>query len=321
MNPSPLRAWLAVWCVIASQIAWAAPLTFGVFGDTPYFAFEEPAVRQIIEQMNAEPLAHVVHIGDFKGGSSPCSDEVFAQRLEMFARIRHPFVFVPGDNEWTDCHRSGAGNHDPIERLQLLRKLFHTGERSLGQRVIALERQSAQPAFAQYRENVRWADDRVVFAAFNVPGSNNNLGRTLEMDREYQGRMLANQAWLGETVKRAVASNARALVILFHADPRFDRWTNETNPRDGFVSWRRMLRGAAATFKRPILIVHGDGHRYRVDQPLRDPATGTTAANVTRLEVMGTPETNWVRVTITDHTPARFVIEPGRSREGSSTPN
>lgn len=315
------RWWLAAWCILTSQVAWPAPLTFGVFGDTPYFAFEEPAVRQIIEQMNSERLAHVVHIGDFKSGASPCSNEVFEQRLELFARIAHPFVFVPGDNEWTDCHRGGAGNYDPLERLQLLRKLFHTGDRSLGQRTIALERQSQQAAHSEYRENVRWSHDRVMFAAFNVPGSNNNFGRSPAMDREYQVRMLANQAWLSETVKLALAANARALVLFFHADPRFDRWTNETNPRDGFIGWRRMLRGAALTFKRPILVVHGDGHRYRIDQPLRDPATGATAANVTRLEVMGTPETNWVRVTITDHAPARFVIEPGRAREGGSTPN
>lgn len=287
---------------------------FGVFGDTPYFPFEEAAVRQLIGQMNDQPLAHVVHVGDLKSGSSLCSDPLFAERLEMFGASRHPFIFVPGDNEWTDCHRGSNGSYDPLERLATLRKLFHAGDESLGQRRLRLERQSSQPRFALYRENLRWSASGVMFAAFNVPGSNNNFGRTPQMDQEYQARMAANQAWLTETLNRARRANARALVIFFHADPRFDRWTNETNPRDGFVGWRRMLRAAAVAFKKPILLVHGDEHRYRLDQPLRDPANGNTYANVTRLEVMGAPETNWVRVTITDGPAPRFVIEPGRAR-------
>jgi hypothetical protein len=34
-----------------------------------------------------------------------------------------PFVFVPGDNDWTDCHRR-AGAYDPLERLARLRVFF-----------------------------------------------------------------------------------------------------------------------------------------------------------------------------------------------------
>lgn len=310
-----LGAWLIA---LAATQAAAAPLTFGVFGDTPYFPFEESAVRQIIEQMNGERLAHVVHIGDFKSGSSLCSDPLFAERLELFARIQHPFVFVPGDNEWTDCHRGTNGSYQPLERLNVLRRMFHAGDDSLGQRRLRLTRQSNQPKFAPYRENVRWHIDGVMFAAFNVPGSNNNLGRNPEMDDEYRARMVANQAWLSETASSARKDDARALVLFFHADPRFDRWTNETNAKDGYIAWRRMLRVAAALFRKPILVVHGDGHRYRVDQPLRDPANGATTANVTRLEVMGAPETNWVRVTISDGPVARFFIEPGRPRNNAT---
>jgi hypothetical protein len=301
-------------CWLGAQAS-AAELTFGVYGDTPYLPFEDAAVAAMIEDMNRESLAFVVHVGDFKSGSSACSDELFVERRALLARSVHPLVVLPGDNEWTDCHRQGAGSYDPIERLDKLRELFHAGDRSLGPRPMALERQSQQARFARYRENVRWSLDGVMFVALHIVGSNNNLARNATMDAEYRERMAANEAWLSEAVKRAQAADLRALVVFFHADPRFDRWGSDS-PRDGFVSTRKILRVAAAAFKKPLLVVHGDGHRYRIDQPLRDPATGDTFGNVTRLEVFGAPETNWARVTIYGNAPARFRIEPGRPRPG-----
>ena len=35
------------------------------------------------------------------------------RRRALLARSVHPLVLLPGDNEWTDCHRLGAGGHDP----------------------------------------------------------------------------------------------------------------------------------------------------------------------------------------------------------------
>jgi hypothetical protein len=43
-----------------------------------------------------------------------------------------PFIFVPGDNEWTDCERLSNGAYDPLERLGKLRRLFWEDEFSLG---------------------------------------------------------------------------------------------------------------------------------------------------------------------------------------------
>src|SRR5690606_35598316 len=41
-------------------------------------------------------------------------------------------VYTPGDNEWTDCHRSRAGGFDPLERLAALRSLFFARGEALG---------------------------------------------------------------------------------------------------------------------------------------------------------------------------------------------
>ena len=67
--------------------------------------------------MNAQPLAFVVHVGDIGASALACSDDWLLERKAQFARIRHPFVLVPGDNEWSDCK-------DPLERLARWRELF-----------------------------------------------------------------------------------------------------------------------------------------------------------------------------------------------------
>jgi hypothetical protein len=286
----------------------AERFSFAAFGDTPYFAFEEPAVERLIAGLADAKVAFVVHVGDFKLGAASCSDEVFIERRRLFDASPVPFIFVPGDNEWVDCRSVLAGGHDPLERLAQLRALFHAGDASLGQRRLPLERQSADPRFSAYRENVRWTFGGIVFVALNVPGSNNNLGRDDAMDAEHAGRMAANLEWLADATRRASAPGVRGLIVFAHADPSFER---PARRRDGYARFREALATHAARLEKPLLLVHGDGHRYRVDQPLRDRATGSRLANFTRLEVFGAPQVNWVRIDVDPANPRLFAIAPG----------
>ena len=50
-----------------------------------------------------------------------------------------------------------------------------------------------------------------------------------------------------------------------------------------------------ATFPGDVLLIHGDTHVYRRDQPLTD-EEGGVLANFTRLETFGSPDVGWVRV-------------------------
>src|SRR6202162_4245050 len=98
--------------------------SFGVMGDTPYSEREEPHFLRMIERMNAEPLAFVVHVGDFKSGASPCTDALFEKRKAQFNGSKHALIYTPGDNDWTDCRWATRGAMDPIERLAKLRQVF-----------------------------------------------------------------------------------------------------------------------------------------------------------------------------------------------------
>lgn len=253
-------------------------VSFALLGDVPYSRAQVNLLDGLIDAMNAEPLAFVVHVGDITSGSGLCSDEWLEARARQFARIRHPFVLLPGDNEWADCRRTGF---DPLERLSKWRSLFCRDDPRL-----ALERQSTLDArFPEYCEHVRWEARGMLLVGLNVPGGNNNLGRAPETDAEHARRMRAALAWLEASAARAAARSA-SLVVLLHANPRFEAKSDPDAP-DGYAPLRAALRALAS--RRPLVVAHGDTHRYRDDEPL---------PHVRRIEVDGSPFMSWLRATL-----------------------
>ncbi len=278
-------------------------LQFALIGDTPYSAAEAAALDSMIAEINREDLAFVIHVGDITGGQGPCTDEWFEARKRQFEKFRHPFVIVPGDNEWVDCHRTGF---DPMERLKKFRDLFESGDRSLGLRTLSLERQSGP--YAEYREHMRWVAGEVLFVGVNVQGSNNNLGRMPAMDAEHRARMAAVFAWLEDSVQLAEKRRLAGILVFAQADPDFEGRIRRKS--DGFADFRNALRALALRFGKPILFVNGDTHLYKLDQPLADPATGVPTRNFTRVVVFGSPQTRWIRAGVDPASPQVFQVSP-----------
>lgn len=279
-------------CTTAPPLPVAGGIAFGLMGDTPYTEREVRALDAMIDRMNAEELAFVVHVGDITSGRGPCTDDWFLARKAQFERLRHPFILIPGDNDWTDCHRSGM---DPLERLARFRELFEAGDESMGQRKMKVERQSTDPKFAAYREHMRWQAGNVQFVTLNVQGSNNNLGRTPAMDKEHAERMAAAFEWLDEAVKQAELEQRSALVVIVQANPDFEERLNKPGALDGHAAFRSVLRTHAQWLKRPLLLVHGDTHNYHQNRPLKDEKTGQPVPNFLRIEVDGSPWVRWLR--------------------------
>jgi hypothetical protein len=232
----------------------------------------------MIDRMNADKLAFVVHVGDITSGRGPCDDAWLEARKRQFARVKAPFVLLPGDNEWTDCRRSGF---DPMERLDKWRKLFCTSVEEL-----SLERQKGK-----HCENVRWIHDNVVFVGLNIPGGNNNLS---DDPAEHGERMQAVFAWLDEA--ETLARGRGGLVVLMHANPLLTRRFGA----DGYEAVRERLRRLGQAMPGKVLLVHGDTHRFRDDEPL---------PGLRRAEVYGWPHIRWAKARI-ERTGARlFEVE------------
>jgi hypothetical protein len=291
---------------------------FAVLGDMPYNPVEEARFPDLIEDINSDAeLAFVVHVGDFKsGGRAPCSDKVFEQAKSQLDRFRAPLIYTPGDNEWTDCRRRALGGYDPLERLAKLREIFFRGEHSLGQAAMPLTRQSGNPARGKFRENTRWIFGGLVFTALHIVGSNNNLGRDSRGDAEHRERMDATLQWMREAFALARRDDLRALVLFLHANPGFERRHDE---KSGFRSFLVELEREAVVFKKPVLLIHGDTHTFRVDRPLRSKDDHRPLENFIRLETFGSPNMNWVKVVVDPQDPELFQIAAGTFSVG--TPN
>ena len=311
MRGRPLIALLVLICCACAQQPAQAPrgaFSFGLIGDLPYLPREEQTLRDLIAEMNAQPLAFVAHDGDIKSGGSRCDDEVLFWNKQVFDSSRHPFIYVPGDNEWTDCHRASNGGFDPIERLARLREVFFPDDQSLGRQRLTLTRQSADPRYSAYRENVRWVIGNVMFVGVNVPGSNNNFGRTATADAEYRARNAADLEWLRQAFDAVRRERLLGIAIIMQADPFFELPRGHKDRR-GFEDLLALLQSETAALGKAVLLVHGDTHFFRVDQPLLD-SSGHKLANFTRLETFGSPALGWVRVSVDPADAKLFVIEP-----------
>jgi endonuclease/exonuclease/phosphatase family metal-dependent hydrolase len=282
-----------------------APLTLAVIGDTPYGDEQVAAFPDLVENVNADPKVRLVmHLGDIKNGSSTCTTERFRDLRAMFDTFRDPFVYTPGDNEWTDCHRPAEGGFLPTERLAAVRQVFFpqpgvtTGGRP--QRVLT---QAADPAHGEYVENVRWTRSHVTFANVHVVGSSNDLQpwfgpaetpeQRSERLAEFDRRQAADLDWLDETFAAAEADRSHGVVIGMQAD-------TIAGTREGFAAINERIERRASEFDGPVLLLQGDTHSFTVDRPF--PA----APNLTRIVVEGETADEWLRLGVDPRTPEVF---------------
>lgn len=302
-----------------------ARFEFALIGDMPYDSRQAREFANVMKGINAAELAFVVHNGDFwwdgqswteqAGGLPPCGDATFEDRLGFAQSSRHPFIFVPGDNDWADCHRAKPRVYDPVERLSKLRQMFFSGDRSLGRRTLRLTRQSEDAPYARFRENVRWTYGDVLFVTLHVLGSNNNVGHTPELDAEASERTAASLAWMKQAFHLARRRGSRAIMIIAQADPRFENtWpadvqqrymlaglgfkSPETRRATGFDEFLAALERETVAFGRQVVYVHGDTHVFRVDKPLFGSTSRRFIENFTRVETFGYPDTHWVRAIV-----------------------
>ena len=294
-----LKSFLTLALVAGTLTTHAETFSFAALGDTPYhLPGDFDKFERLIKRVNGIKPAFTLHVGDIKPGNRPCSDQHFQKIHDMFDTFEQPLIYTPGDNEWTDCHRADNGGMDPLERLAKVRGLFFADPtQSLGKNRIPLAYQKA------YIENRRWERASVVFATLHVVGSNNNLQRDQAAVNEYIARNAANLAWMRDTFEVAAKQNANAVVLAFQADLGWDLDGFEDR-RAGFNDTLNALRRHAREFGKPILVVHGDRHRFVIDKPLRQ--NRQLIPNVTRLMVFGDAEVHGVRISVDTENPDVF---------------
>ncbi|GAA1283559.1 hypothetical protein Psi02_30130 [Planotetraspora silvatica] len=275
-----------------------------LIGDMPYGDIGRAQFPRVIDEINADHgIAFTVFDGDIKNGSERCDQPPYDLAVKNFASFRRPLVYVPGDNEWTDCDRASNGGYDANERLALVRKMFAAKPYSLGRQTLKLDRQSSA-----FPENVRWQYGAVTYLGLNIPGSDNNApqfdatGKQVDGDQtEYTVRNAANLDWLDKGFAAAKAAHSKAIVIVLQAD----MWTTE--PTAHFADTKRKLAQLSIAFPGQILLVNGDSHVLKIDKPLTD-ANDQAIQNVTRVQTFGSAQNHWVSAEIDPRDPDVFTF-------------
>jgi hypothetical protein len=233
-----------------------------VYGDAPYGTTptdnaEFLATPTFIDSINADAsVSLVLHVGDIHSGKQFCTLDYDQSIYDLWTAFQRPLVYTPGDNEWTDCHKSGegGGSYDagtgqivfktdaagnlidyaggnPLANLQLVRSIFFSDPGfTLGRRSLVLSQAYAfdrsHPSDAQFVENVLWIQSRVLFVTINVPGGSNNdqdiwygaPTMTPAQAQEMPQRTGADIRWLDTAFALARLLRVEAVVIGTQAD-------------------------------------------------------------------------------------------------------
>ncbi|MEX0644600.1 MAG: hypothetical protein WD076_04775, partial [Parvularculaceae bacterium] len=210
-------------CATGPATVESGAFSFPVIGDIPYGP-EDDAVLQgeILPRVKDGPYPFVLHVGDYKSGGAPCTEEQDAAMTTLIGVISpRPVVYTPGDNEWTDCDRfadaATGKSMSELQRLDRLRALFFAAPVA-ARSELSLARQGSLP------ENQTWRYRGVRFVTIHVVGTNNGrsfvTGDPLDVAAAAaDARDKANAEWLNGAVRAAKLDNARAIVIAMQADP------------------------------------------------------------------------------------------------------
>jgi predicted phosphodiesterase len=300
-----LRQSILYACIFISQLAISQQKKFTIvaFGDMPYRVPNDyPKFERVIKTLNKENPDFIVHVGDFKSGSSLCSTEYFEKMHSYFETIQPPFIYTPGDNEWTDCNRKAAGEYDPNERLALLRKMFFGSDKSFGKKKINLISQAKSAGFEKFVENNMWTYGGLEFATIHLVGSNNNFKESGD-NQEFIEREKANLAWLEQVF--AAAQDKKGLMFFTQADMFY----KDLKPSKGFEKVVDKITELTQKYGKQVFLVNGDSHRFITDKPILINNQKATLMNFTRIQVFGDAEMAAIKITYDPKSTSLFQVE------------
>jgi hypothetical protein len=288
---------------------------------------DEPKIPALIADMNSSDIAFSLYDGDIKDGSSKCTDDIYDAAIAMFNQLKKPVVYIPGDNEWTDCHRTNNGGYDNLERLDHVRKVMFAKPVTFGMETMAVDHQG-KPG-EKFVENVSFEHGGIMFVGLNVPGSNNNKvndektctnksARTQAQcdadNAEYAERDAANLEWMKGAFKKAKDAGTKGIMIVLQGDLGFDIPETEdtdesrTGDRNGYAAFLDALTKETKGFPGQVVLVHGDTHFFKIDRPLID-ATHLLS-NFTRVQTFGSPNIHWIQVSVDPASRDVFSFHP-----------
>ena len=115
-------------------------------------------------------------------------------------------------------------------------------------------------------------------------------------------------AWLTQIFEKAERQSSAAVMLMIQANI----FEEDTDNPSGFTEFKDALRRETIAFERPVVLVHGDSHYFRIDKPLytEEGNEESRVLNFTRVETFGDADVHWVRATIDTSDEEVFSFEP-----------
>lgn len=277
------------------------------YGASPTDTAELDTLPAFISAINADTdVSMVVHTGDIHSGKQYCTDTFNQAVAQAWTAFKTPLIYTPGDNEWMDCHKKKEGGGlynaatnaidyvmngtafasyakgDPLANLDLVRSIFFkspgkTLGKSMDVHSQASDYNKSYPNDSKYVENTWFEKTGVMFATANVPGGSNNgtdpwysvPAMTAAQTQEVSDRTGATLRWLDLVFSTAKSNGDIAIVLTIQAD----LWDLDgKNMSDMHLTEHKQyidkLASLTAGFGKPVLLINGDSHLYRSDNPL-----------------------------------------------------
>ncbi len=247
-------------------------IQFCATGDVPRAEKEFGILDKQLRSLPKE-ARFVIHLGDFKAGATPCSDELYLRVATLLKTSPKPLFIVPGDNEWNDCE-------DPDAAWKLWNKHFLKLDQHWDHRLKVAHQEIR-------KENFAFVENRVLFVGINLVG-----GRVHD-EIEWAVRQKQDLRWLTENLALH-SENVDSFVLMAQSMPSLPL-------KEFFEGFEQLAR----KFAKPVLYLHGDGHRWLNDRPFR-------SRNIYRVQVDQGSIAPPVLVKVTDDPYEPFKFERRR---------
>lgn len=226
----------------------AKDLVFGAMGDGPRSENEWSVLEDQVQALNKEKLSSFfVHVGDLWHGTDSLPLSHYTRAADILKQSNIPAYIVPGDNEWNDLKDPDVG------WAHWTQTFYHFDDQF--EKSYTVEHQEHQI------ENIAFVKDGVLIIGLNV------VGGKVHDRAEWTTRHAHCVAWVKEQF-RAHKDEVRAAVVFAQARP------NDAKQLDFFMPFIDHSK----VFEKPVLYLHGDGHRFNIETPWR-------AKNVWRVQV------------------------------------
>lgn len=238
-------------------------------GDVPYGlteeeieAEEEILKAQLVELNKDESIGFTVHVGDIKKGATLCDEGVYQTVSSILETSKAPLFIIPGDNEWNDCK-------DPKEAWDFWDTYFMRFDEKWNYE-FDVTRQAGRT------ENFAFVQNGVLFVGLNL------VGGKIHKKTEWNSMIEDDLSWLTEQFSRH-ASSVSSAVVFIHANPGKPVLGEFIFAKEDYKPIVEFLDVVTAKlFPEPILLIHGDGHKWIHDSPFPNAGSRITRIQVTQ---------------------------------------